>query len=185
MIGVEKGKVLLSEYQEEWKELYKIERDKLFTIEDIKEIKHIGSTSIEKIIAKPIIDIGFIYYKDSDIEKIIKKIENLGYEYTENSDVEGRIFFVLRENDKSLYHLSGYEEGNIEYEKLIIFRDYLNNNEKYREEYAKLKNDLYKKYNGDRDKYTLGKTIFIKFIIKKAEKENNKNKMVIEENNND
>ena len=34
MIGVEKGKVLLSEYQEEWKELYKIERDKLFTIED-------------------------------------------------------------------------------------------------------------------------------------------------------
>lgn len=174
MLGVEKGKVSLSEYSPEWKELYQEERDKLLTIEAIKEINQVGSTSIEGILAKPIIDMAFIYKED--MEKIIKSLEDLAYEYKGDGGVEGRIFFVKTIDGKSSYHLSGYREDDENYNNLLVFRDYLNENEKYRNEYEKLKKNLYEKYAGDRIKYTLGKTIFIKLIIKKAEQENKREK---------
>ncbi len=171
MLGVERGKVLLVEYEEEWENLYNLERDKLVEIEGIEELSHIGSTAIKDIVSKPIIDMGFIYKGESDIENIISGIEELGYEYRGDAGVEGRLFFVRTEDELSLYHISGYKTGDENYTNLIRFRDYLNANEKYREEYGKLKLKLYNKYGDNREKYTLGKAIFIKFIIKKSIKD--------------
>lgn len=168
MLGVERGRVVLEKHDDSWKENYDSEKKILLMLEDIKNIEHIGSTSIVGIAAKPIIDMIFEYEEYTDMDSMIEKIEGLGYEHLGERGVEGRSFFVKRIDGKSHYHLSGYVEGDRNFDDYIIFRDYLNENEKYRDEYEKLKNKLYLKYEGDRKRYTLGKAIYIKFILKRA-----------------
>ena len=52
----------LQKYSEDWTSLFKFEAEKVNAIlgATVKDIQHIGSTSIPGIIAKPIIDIGVL-----------------------------------------------------------------------------------------------------------------------------
>ena len=51
--------ILLTEHQENWKDLYIQEEEQLRTFvgESIFRIRHIGSTAVKELIAKPTIDI--------------------------------------------------------------------------------------------------------------------------------
>ncbi|WP_416151438.1 GrpB family protein [Salipaludibacillus sp. HK11] len=58
MLGVNKGEVKLVTHSPKWDELFAEEKEMLQSIlgENIKDIQHFGSTTIEEINAKPIID---------------------------------------------------------------------------------------------------------------------------------
>ena len=165
MDGVEKGQVRLEEYREEWKEVFLKERQKLEKIEGIGSIEHIGSTSIEGLISKPIVDIAFLIEEE---EKLIEDLQKLGYEYRGDGGVEARFFFLKSQEEKSIVHLHGYRKGDQNYLDQLRFRDYLRQSEEARLEYEKLKLKLYARFKDDRKMYTLGKAFFIKLILNKA-----------------
>ncbi len=50
----------------------------------------------------------------------------------------------------------------------LYFRDYLNDNDKKAKEYEKLKEELYNKYNPNRDLYTAGKSDFVNAVTESA-----------------
>ncbi len=65
----------------EWKIKYQKEADKIYNImkEEIVKIHHIGSTSIEGIYAKPVIDI-LVEVKDiNNVDNYNEEMKSLGY----------------------------------------------------------------------------------------------------------
>ena len=74
----------LVSYQENWPQLFqeeKVQIQAVFVGYDIKDIEHIGSTSIPGIKSKPIIDIAVLVDYTDNHEDYTQKLIELGYEY--------------------------------------------------------------------------------------------------------
>jgi len=170
MFGVPRKKVVLSPYNPQWVTLFQDERKRISAVSDdiLIEIEHVGSTSVEGLIAKPIIDIAATYKDEGKIEDLIQKIESLGYEYVKDAGISDRIYFSKRKKGISYYHLHIYLQDSINYQKQIAFRVYLRKHPKARDEYGELKKKLYEQYQDDRVKYTEEKTEFILDILSKV-----------------
>ena len=162
------------DYQEDYTEIYNTEKEELLKIykDKISSIEHVGSTSIKDIKSKPIIDIliqtddleDFKRYTEEKVEGeiyTVKKEPTMGGDYLIRKEEDGKV--------KAFIHV--YKTGDRNGITSIMFRDYLNNHEEEREQYEKLKLELYEKYKEDRQKYTYGKDEYIKEVIQKAYQE--------------
>ena len=130
---------LLQEYQKEWNDRFALESIEIRDIlgSSVKDIQHIGSTSIPKMIAKPIIDIAVLVESISDIPFFVEKLESLGYSYKPDMSSVERIF--LRKGNPVGYHLSIACPLHTFWVRNITFRDYLRKHPELIEEYKKLK----------------------------------------------
>lgn len=106
-------------------------------------IEHIGSTSIDGMYAKPIIDILIGFNKIEDLDNSISQISKSGYEYYEkyNLIIPERRFYKRFSPD---VHLHCVVFGMEFWNRHILFRDFLISNEKYKKMYADLKINLSK-----------------------------------------
>ncbi len=57
------------------------------------EIHHVGSTSVEGLAAKPIIDIDLVVDSQNDLEPVIERLKKAGYSHLENLGIIGREAF--------------------------------------------------------------------------------------------
>lgn len=161
--------IFLTEHKAVWSQWFREEKDRLEEIlpkEQMVRISHVGSTAVSTIWAKPIIDILVEISADCSMEKIKDLL--VGHGYTWMSQSAGRISFNMGYTKngfaEKVYHLHlRYEGDNAE----LYFRDYLIEHPDAAREYEKLKLDLWKKYEHDRDKYTNGKTDFIMSCMRK------------------
>ncbi len=132
-------------------------------------INHIGSTAIEGIKAKPIIDI--LVELSTVIEWITIKdiMEANGYICMSESD--SRISFNKGYTPSGyadrVFHIHFHRAGDNDE---ILFRDYLIAHPEVAKEYEKLKQSLLPKYKNDRDGYTETKTAFVRTIVGLAKK---------------
>jgi GrpB-like predicted nucleotidyltransferase (UPF0157 family) len=168
-IGLKENTLRLANHNSKWKELFSNEKLKLENIigNYIITIDHIGSTSINGIKAKPIIDICIGLNNFDDGKKCIEPLVNIGYIYKGECGVPGRLFF--KTNDEIVtHHIHMFKYKSDKWKKHIYFRDYLNKYPLIAKEYESLKIKLLKLYINDREKYTDGKADFINEIIKKA-----------------
>ena len=176
-LGLKKGYLELDDYREDYAEIYEREKERLIAIYKgkIKQIDHVGSTSIIGIKSKPIIDIliqtddldDFKKFTESSIEGetyTVKKEPTMGGDYLIRKEEDGKV--------KAFIHV--YKTGDMNGITSIMFRDYLNSHEDEKRRYEELKMELYKKYKDDRNKYTWGKDEYIKGVIKKALEESQK-----------
>ena len=83
MIGLKRGTVQLFEHEKEWETEAQntIARLKSILGDVIKDIQHIGSTSILTIKAKPIIDIALAVDDFDDILACEKELKCAGFSY--------------------------------------------------------------------------------------------------------
>lgn len=162
--------IFLTEHKDYWKQWFDEEKLRLEILcpqNQIIRISHIGSTAVDAIWAKPIIDILVEISGESDMEEIKKILICNGYicmnqnqermsfnrGYTENGFAEKVFHLHLR-----------YEGDNDE----LYFRDYLIDYPDIAKEYEKIKLGLWKKYEHDRDEYTNAKTEFVYKYTEKA-----------------
>lgn len=161
--------IVLTPHQYEWKEWAKNEIESLSAIlsEYSPIINHIGSTAIDNIQAKPIIDILVEISPDTDWQRVRIDMEAAGYICMSSS--ENRMSFNKGYTpdgyDEKVFHIHFHAIGNNDE---ILFRDYLNSNPAVAQEYEELKLSLLPKYQNDRDGYTEAKSAFIKNVIRKA-----------------
>ena len=167
MEGVERYKVRLLPHNPEWKkEFYDVKKEiENLWKDNVITIEHFGSTAIEGIYAKPILDVAVVVksFQNMDIEVM----KNNGYSFcglqAPNYD---RYLFVLRSESKlSLQHIHCYEQSNDDFIECMKFRDYLINHPDKAKEYSKLKIELAKKFADDRVAYANGKESFIKSLM--------------------
>lgn len=164
--------ISLSEHKSCWKDWYDEEKQIIADILcDIDiTIHHIGSTAINHIWAKPIVDILIEIPKSISMEDIKEKLVNSGYICM--SEEENRKSFNKGYTDKGfaerVFHVHlRYDGDNDE----LYFRDYMNSHPELAKEYEKLKLSLWKKYEHNRDAYTDAKSTFVEEYTKCAKAE--------------
>jgi len=170
MLGLPKGVVKLETYNPKW--ILEYEKEKVIIEncirENIIDIQHVGSTSIEGLAAKPIIDIAIGISSLEEGYKCIEPLEQRGYVYKGEAGISGRLFFSKGDLHNTTHHIHVEQIDNINWRNQILFRDYLRLYADIRNEYDELKKKLALEYANDRETYTLEKSEFILDIIKRA-----------------
>lgn len=157
-------------YQLGWSEKFKSEKRILQDIfgDEALYIEHIGSTSVEGLPSKPIIDIAVMIEDRKDADKFIEPLAGIGYRY-DSSSTE-RHFFI--KGNPVEFHLSiAYSDQGGFWRRQTLFRDYLRNHPEARDEYAKIKEDLLRQNPTGKEDYIEGKSEFIQKVLLLAEKE--------------
>jgi len=154
--------IFLTEHNDKWNTWYNEENKRLCGfLSGIKaRISHIGSTAIENIWAKPIIDILIEIPLENDIRKVKGLIVQNGYICMEENTQRISFNKGYTENgftDKVFHLHLRYWSDNDE----LYFRDYMIDNPRIAKEYEKLKLSLWKLYEHNRDGYTNAKHDFV------------------------
>ena len=162
--------IIIREHDIKWNDQYNEEERFLINIlPDNAIISHIGSTAINGICAKPIVDI-LVESEISDFSEIKRSL--LKHDYLCYAEDEKSIDFnkgYTKEGFAAkVFHLHLREYGD---NRELYFRDYMNEKSLLAKEYEDLKLELWKQYEHDRDGYTEAKTDFIKTYTEQAKKE--------------
>lgn len=172
-IGLPRWTVKVVAHHPQWAEHFRQEKEILFQIMGPKllDVRHIGSTSIPAMPAKPIVDILAAVKALSDVEPFRDDLIRVGYKDKGNGDVLGRRYFVKGGEDKRTHHLNFCEMNSLFWTSHLAFRDYLERHPDAAKQYAALKRVLAAKFPDDRPAYTTGKEEFVRSILKLAANE--------------
>ncbi|MFP5010279.1 GrpB family protein [Bacillus paranthracis] len=166
--------IVIKPYEKEWHEEYLIEKEKFISLfgEDCIAIEHIGSTSVQGLGAKPLIDMMIGVTDLQIIEKWIDDLLKIGYEYVPKETPNWR-FFRKGKWRAGTHHLHVYIYNSDEWKTNLLFRDFLIKHEWARKEYRELKERLAATYPFDRVSYTNAKAPFIQKILELAKTQKN------------
>ena len=171
-IGLERKEVFLKPFNPSWKIIFKEEAELIQATLKIQDLTlhHVGSTSVPKLSAKPIIDILLVVRSLDDLDRNNELLENLGYEYKGEYGIVGRRYCVLYNSDKTkgLVHLHAFQEDSKEIEDHLLFRDYLCLHDAARLEYEDHKRDLIERKKVARSDYSDHKTEVIQKLLYQA-----------------
>ena len=168
--------ILLAPYDPAWPPQFEVERARLQAAigEWAADIQHVGSTAIPGIAAKPIIDIAVHLNSLADALKCITPLAEIGYECLGEFGIPERIYFRKRTDNPlpgqahdgigRTHQIHMYETGHEQYEKQIVFRDYLRSHAETAREYEELKRDLAARLSNIED-YAESKSAFVQRIL--------------------
>jgi len=136
------------------------------------QIEHVGSTSVQGLAAKPIIDIDIVYRRAETWPKILQALNKLDYSHVGDQGLVGREVFKRKipapEHtvlDRFKHHLYVCPGQSQELQRHLYFRNYLRAHEEARNKYAELKRAIAEKAAQDRKVYAqLKETMARKFI---------------------
>ncbi len=177
MIGLKRGTVRLCDHEKEWEveAINTISRLKRILGSAIKDIQHIGSTSILSIKAKPIIDIVVAVEHFDDILVLEKELKAAGFYYRPNAGLENQLLFACGSyydgsGDLQTHFIHVVKTNSMDWINYINFRDYLNKTPQAAKAYEDLKVSLSQAVPIDsgREKYRKGKHDFIVYTLRKA-----------------
>lgn len=155
-------------YDPRWKEAFVRIREKIRSLigDLIVKIEHVGSTSVEGLRAKPIIDLDAVVSDWTLFPEIAARLEGAGYVYQGTLGVEGREAFHPTVADGLMrYNFYVCPEDGKGYLEHLALRDYLRSHPQACREYAELKEMLAARHRYDIDAYCDGKTAFIRSVL--------------------
>ncbi len=162
------AKILLVDYDPYWAVLFEREAKRIRkTLGDkVKQIQHVGSTSVPGLCAKPIIDILLIVADSSDEPAYVPDLEAAGYtlRIREPECSQHRMF----KGPDTNIHLHVFSEGSPEAERLLRFRDWLRTHADDKQLYADAKCVLAQKTWKYVQDYADAKTEVVQEILKHA-----------------
>ncbi|CAM3105981.1 GrpB family protein [Filibacter tadaridae] len=162
-------KVEVKPFNVQWFSMFEEEANKLHAIFDhqIIEIHHIGSTSVNGLKAKPIIDIMPVVRDINRIDELNKAMVTIGYEPKGENGISERRYFQ-KGGENRTHHVHVYESGNPEVERHLAFRDYLRVYPDIAKKYGDLKEELSQFFPYDIESYIKGKEQLAQEIENKA-----------------
>ncbi|WP_409251257.1 GrpB family protein [Bacillus sp. SCS-153A] len=164
-------KVEVTPYDPHWKEWFFEEKERLGKVfaGDYAAIHHIGSTSVEGLAAKPIIDFLIEIPNIQIADDRTVELEGLGYTGKGENGIPGRRYFFYENREgERLYHVHIFPRGSKEIERHLAFRDYLKAFKDEAKRYGSLKMELASRYPMDIDAYIDGKNALVQEMEKKA-----------------
>lgn len=137
--------------------------------ESVVAIRHIGSTAIPNIYAKPVVDL-LVEVKDvTEVDRRSSAMKSLGYEVMGEYGIPDRRYF-RRDNQEGVrtHNIHAFETGSAELERHIAFRDYMIAHPEDAQRYSELKRKLAEEHPQNIDGYMDGKDSFIKEMDRRA-----------------
>ena len=165
-----KKHVIVEPYNEIWKADFAAIRDELESVlkDLVLRIEHVGSTSVEGLSAKPVIDIDVVIQDRSVLPDVISALQMIGYSHEGDLGIPGReaLKYEGKEHLRK-HHLYVCSQDSEELRRHIAFRDYLRSNPDAVKEYSRIKEEGALLYPWDIDKYIEHKSPFIEMIYKR------------------
>ena len=164
--------VIVSPYDECWKQGFSEIRD---VIQDALgglalRIEHVGSTSVQGLSAKPIIDIDVVIKDYSLLDTVVSALGKIGYRHEGNLGIVDREAFSY-EGDSTLYkhHLYVCTLDSMELKRHVAFRDYLRSHADAVRAYGRIKEEGAALYPHDIEAYIRHKSSFIEAIYREID----------------
>ena len=162
------GRVLIVAYDPQWPELFKREAERIRAAlgDRALRIEHTGSTAVQGLAAKPIIDV-LLVVSDSGVEgAYVPALEAAGYvlRIREANWFEHRMF----KGPDTEINLHVFSLGCPEINRMLMFRDWLRSNDADRDLYARTKLALAESEWKYVQNYADAKTGIIKEIMARA-----------------
>lgn len=156
-------------YDPAWPAHFERERHALFEALPavIGAVHHIGSTSVEGLAAKPIIDMLMEVRSLRELDATAESLAALGYEALGEYGIAGRRYF-RKGGMRRTHQIHAFATGDENILRHLAFRDYLISNPDVRVRYAELKIGLAASCNNDIDTYCAGKDAFVKHHEQRA-----------------
>ena len=132
----------------------------------VLQLEHVGSTSIPRLAAKPIVDMLLVVADSAGEKAYVPAMEAAGYvlRIREPEWYEHRLF---KGSDANI-NLHVFSKECPEIERMLLFRDYLRSNDADRELYERTKRDLAKRNWKYVQNYADAKTAVVEEIIARA-----------------
>ncbi len=162
-------KVVVLPYDRTWKFAFEeIKREIEGAIGDlIIGIEHVGSTSVEGLSAKPIIDIDVVIKDYSTFDAVVSKLESIGYIYEGNLGIKDREAFKYSDKPHlQQHHLYVCPQQSVELYRHITFRDFLVNNSEAAKKYSAVKEKAAQLFPDNIEKYIEYKSPCIEELYK-------------------
>ena len=132
-------------------------------------VEHVGSTSVEGLAAKPIIDTQVGVKDWHEARVTIKPLRARGWLFRGQNGIPRRHYFVKRNAaGRRTHHLHMLEVSSDRWHGALDFRDYLRAHSDAACEYAALKRRLARRIYRDAGEYTEAKAPFIQRILAQA-----------------
>jgi GrpB-like predicted nucleotidyltransferase (UPF0157 family) len=154
--------VILADWDPGWSRTFAAIRDQVgAALGDIAVgIEHVGSTAVEGLTAKPIVDVDVVVRREHDLAEAIRRLASIGYVHLGDLGIVGRDAFRAPAG-ASAQHLYVCPASSAELRAHLIFRDALRRRPELAAAYAALKRELAATHRDDRDSYAEGKSRFI------------------------
>ena len=128
-------------------------------------IEHVGSTAVQGLSAKPIIDIDVVIKDRSMLEAAVSALGRIGYRHEGDLGVVGREAFAYEGKDHlRKHHLYVCPRDSAELKRHISFRDYLRTHPEAVREYSRIKEEGAALYPYDIERYIQHKAPFIERV---------------------
>ncbi|MBQ6932272.1 MAG: GrpB family protein [Clostridia bacterium] len=163
-------KVIVVPYDGQWKNDFEIIKQYLLTaVKDTAVgIEHVGSTSVEGLSAKPIIDIDIVIKDYSVFGKVVESLAALGYIHEGGLGIKDREAFDYKgKTELPVHHLYVCPEFSEELKRHIAFRDYLRKCPEAVLKYGRVKEEGAKLFPDSIDDYIKYKAPCIEEIYRK------------------
>jgi len=169
-LGLKNNEVVIVPYDKEWKGEFNKTKAQIIQYTNLKpeQIEHIGSTSIEGIRAKPIIDILIGVENLTTLDKpFFKNLQQAGFYKLK---VERPNEIVCAKFTDETFEIKTHFIHIVELEKekwnqMLFFRDYLNANQDMKEQYENLKESFFNTDLKGINSYTDYKEQFVQSIF--------------------
>ena len=149
-------KVVVLPYDRIWKsDFEEIKREIEGAIGDLMiGIEHVGSTSVEGMSAKPIIDIDVIIKDYAVFDAVVRRLEAIGYVHEGNLGIKDREAFKYSNKPHlQQHHLYVCPEQSEELYRHITFRDFLAKNPEAVKKYSAVKEKAAQLFPDNIEKY--------------------------------
>lgn len=189
--------IIIQDYQESWADDFlKLEEIIKIALKDLHvAIEHIGSTSVNGLGAKPIIDILIGLETEDDLDKTIQPMQQRGFSYIKKYErpsaewtawPQRRLYSKLKSVSGqqtpscvdvgnnihpdfiSIANIHMLVKHTNDWKRMIAFRDYLRAHPLIRDEYFLLKKEVSKREFENTLKYNEAKNAYVKDVEKKA-----------------
>lgn len=161
-------KVRLSNFDENWAKMFRMEEQFLNTIfgDEIIKCEHFGSTSVKGLKAKPVIDMMCIVKEIERVDSFNQKMNSLGYDVAGEWGIPGRRLF-RKGGENRTHHIHFYQYDNPQINRHLIFRDYLRAHPEKVSKYSRFKDELARQFEYTKE-YSQAKKSFVQEMEKKA-----------------
>ena len=161
--------VMLSGWRETWAFSFSKEKERILA--SMREsqhdaaVRHVGSTSIKGMIAKPIIDILICPAKDTPLKEIVEDLQRIGYVSLGECGRPGRIFLSKGDMpDETFYIHLCYEDNQVAKDQLL-FQKIEATNPVVRENYMRMKIQLAEQFPDDWEMYRNLKGLYVEGVL--------------------
>lgn len=148
--------VIVLPYNPKWKTDFEtIKRELASAIGGLAvSIEHVGSTSVEGLSAKPVIDIDVVISDGSSFDRVAGRLKTIGYFHAGDQGIKDReVFKYTGKPHLQKHHLYVCPQNSRELLRHITFRDFLRKNPDAVKRYSEVKERAARLFPNDIEKY--------------------------------